>query len=145
MIDETVKTYGKLDILVNNAGILGTLKEITEYPEDIYDRLMAVNLKGVFLGMKYAIPYMLKNGKGSIINMASISGIVGTPRMGPYCATKAGIILLTKAVALELARKGIRVNVIVPGTIETAMVEQAVKEALNYYLEPSLKCNQWEE
>ena len=82
------------------------MKEITEYPEDIYDRLMVVNLKGVFLGMKCAVPYMLKNGKGSIINMASISGIVGTPRIGPYYATKAGIILLTKAVALELARKG---------------------------------------
>ena len=88
---------------------------------------------------------MLKNGKGSIINMASISDFVGAPRMGPYYATKAGIILLTKAVALKLARKGIRVNTIVPGTIETAIVEQAAKEALNYYLEPSLKCNQWEE
>jgi len=125
-IDEMVKTcldkFGKVDILVNNAGIVkfGPLHETLE--ED-WDAVLDVNLKSVFLGSKRVIPEMLKQGKGKIINISSIAGLVGFENIGPYCASKGGIIALTREMALEYAKHKINVNCIAPGVIKTAMTK----------------------
>jgi NAD(P)-dependent dehydrogenase (short-subunit alcohol dehydrogenase family) len=127
MVKTAVKTYGKLDVIYNNAAILraASTENITE--ED-WDKIMAVNLKGVWLGMKYAIPEMLKKGKGSIINTASQCGDRGTQNVGAYCASKGGVLALTRVTAMELAKKNIRVNALNPGIIGTPMVMALSKE-----------------
>lgn len=109
MVQETVERWGRLDILFNNAGI-GFGMPVTQVPEDEWDRLIDINLKGVFLGCKHAIPEMLKNGGGSIVNTASDAGLVGTPMLSTYCASKGGVVLLTKSLAVEWAAMGVRVN-----------------------------------
>jgi NAD(P)-dependent dehydrogenase (short-subunit alcohol dehydrogenase family) len=130
-IDEMVKTcldkFGRVDILVNNAGILkfGSLHETTE---EEWDAVLDVNLKSVFLGSKRVIPEMLKQGQGKIINTTSIAGLVGFDKIGPYCASKGGIIALTREMALEYAPKKINVNCIAPGVIKTAMTKDMIAD-----------------
>jgi len=128
MVKTTIDTYGKLDVLYNNAGILGRAAFTENIAEEEWDRIMAVNLKGVFLGMKYAIPEMLKRGKGSIINTASQCAERGTRNLSAYCASKGGILALTRVTAMELAKKNIRVNALNPGIIATPMALSAPKE-----------------
>ena len=130
MVKTTVKTYGKLDVIYNNAAILGRATYTENITEEEWDKIMAVNLKGVWLGMKYAIPEMLKAGKGSIINTASQCGDRGTRNLGAYCASKGGILALTRVTAMELAKKNIRVNALNPGIIATPMALSASKEEL---------------
>jgi NAD(P)-dependent dehydrogenase (short-subunit alcohol dehydrogenase family) len=117
------ENYGRLDILVNNAAIqiLGRLEETSE--ED-WDRLQAVNLKGVFLCTKYAIPVLRRSGGGAIVNIASILGLVGDPDLAAYCAMKGGVLALTRAAALSYGPEGIRVNAICPGDVDTPMVRE---------------------
>src|SRR6266436_3791257 len=127
-VDTVVRTYGKLDILVNNAGIL-IRKGIEETTEDDWDRIMAVNVKGVFMGTKYAIPAMRQAGGGSIINISSTAGLVGSPYgSASYTATKGGVRLFTKATALQHATDHIRCNSVHPGPIETAMLQEALAD-----------------
>jgi len=128
MVKTTVDTYGKLDVIYNNAGILARAAFTENIAEEDWDRIMAVNLKGVWLGMKYAIPEMLKAGKGSIINTASQCGDRGTRNLGAYCASKGGVLALTRVTAMELAKKNIRVNALNPGIIATPMALTASKE-----------------
>jgi len=128
MIAQTVARWGRLDILYNNAGI-GYGMPVTQVPESEWDRLIDINLKGVFLGCKHAIPEMLKNGGGSIINTASDAGLVGTAMLSPYCASKGGVVLFTKSIAVEWGAMGIRVNCVCPGVIRTPILDPFLQQA----------------
>lgn len=123
LVDKCVQTYARLDCAFNNAGILGEMGKTAECSEENYDRLMAVNLKGVWLCMKYEIPQMLKQGAGVIVNTASNAGMRGQPELPIYGATKAGIVQLTKTAALEYIRSGLRINCVNPSLIWTGMVK----------------------
>ena len=125
MVRATVERWGRLDVLGNNAGIYFILP-LTQVPEEEWDRLIDINLKGVYLGCKYAIPQMVSQGKGVIVNTASIAGLRGAANWTTYCASKGGVVQLTKALAMELARMNVRVNAVCPGIIDTGMLDQAV-------------------
>lgn len=123
MVKATVDRYGRIDILHNNAGVQGPFAPVANLAEKDWDRVINVNLKGVYLGSKYAIPIMVKQGGGVIINTTSAAGLVGIPTVGAYCASKGGVIQLTRAMALELLAQNIRVNCICPGGVLTPMME----------------------
>jgi NAD(P)-dependent dehydrogenase (short-subunit alcohol dehydrogenase family) len=129
MVQFAVESYGGLDIAVNNAGIGGPLGPTGEYPLDGWRRVIAINLSGVFYGMRYEIPAMLARGGGVIVNIASILGAVGTANSPAYVAAKHGVLGLTKAAALEYATRNIRVNSVGPGYIETPLLTSTLDEA----------------
>ncbi len=131
MVQETVRSYGKLDILFNNAGIAMRLP-VAELPESDWHHCLAVNLTGVYLCAKAAIPAMQENGGGTIINMSSIYGIVGGDVRAAYVASKGGVTNLTRGMALDYAQDNIRVNCICPGFIETPLVAGVVKTPEEY-------------
>lgn len=119
-VKHTVDTYGKIDVFFNNAGIEGVVKPITEYPEEVFDKLIAVNVKGVWLGVKYVLPEM--NDGGSIINTSSVAGLVGSPNVSAYVTSKHAVIGITRTVANEAASRNIRVNSIHPSPVDNRMM-----------------------
>ena len=127
LIDEAVGRLGGLDILVNNAGI-GTPGKLLDTEYDDWNRMMAVNLTGTFAVSKRALPHLLAEGGGSIINMASIAGLVGIRDRAAYCATKGGVIALTRSIALDYVDQGLMCNAICPGTVDTQWVERMVSQ-----------------
>ena len=128
--DHCAKTFGRADVLVNNAGISIGSHMIHETDLGDWDRLMDINLRGVFLGMKAFLPMMLEARSGVILNMGSTSAFRGTPGIGAYCASKAGIVQLTRVAALDYAKDGIRVNAVCPGTVQSPMLDKQSPERL---------------
>ncbi len=127
LVEASVEAYGALDCAVNNAGIEGDVLPIAENPVENWERVIRINLTGVWLSMKYEIRQMLTQGGGAIVNMASIEGLIAFPGASPYVAAKHGVNGITKTAALELMQSNIRVNSVCPGFIDTAMVDRIVK------------------
>jgi NAD(P)-dependent dehydrogenase (short-subunit alcohol dehydrogenase family) len=127
LVEKTLEHYGQLDFAYNNAGIEGAQISPVEMTNENWNRIIDINLKGVWLCMKYEIPAMIKNGKGSIVNCSSIAGLVGFEQACAYVASKHGVIGLTKSVAIEYAKKNIRINSVCPGVIKTPMLDRFTK------------------
>ncbi len=128
MVAKTVETYGRLDCACNVAGILGAMAPFTEQTEEDFDRVIAVNQRGTFFCLQAEIEQMLKNGGGTIANVASIVGLVGSAGISPYVSSKHAVTGLTKNAALEYAQQGIRVNAVCPGGVDTDMVRDSFSE-----------------
>jgi NAD(P)-dependent dehydrogenase (short-subunit alcohol dehydrogenase family) len=121
-VKATLDAYGTIDCFFNNAGIEGKVAPTQEYDEAIFDAVISVNLKGVFLGMRHVLPVMLQRGRGTIVNTASVAGLVGGPGIAPYVASKHAVLGLTKVASADVARLGLRVNTVCPGPVETRMM-----------------------
>ncbi len=138
MVEQTVAKFGRLDAAYNNAGVQNVLAETADSPRDDYDRVMAINLRGVWSCMKFELQQMRKQGSGAIVNCSSLGGLVGGAERGTYHAAKHGVLGLTKSAALEYAARGVRINAVCPGLIWTPMADQMVAcgqgEALNAML-----------
>ena len=119
-VNDAVKAFGKIDVFFNNAGIEGVVKPVVDYPEDVFDKVIAVNVKGVFLGNKYVLPHM--NDGGSIILASSVSGIAGSPNVTAYIASKHAVVGMMRNLTLEVAPRKIRVNTINPSPVDNRMM-----------------------
>jgi NAD(P)-dependent dehydrogenase (short-subunit alcohol dehydrogenase family) len=127
LVSKAVETYGRLDYAHNNAGISGANVPTADYPEEDWNRMIAINLTGVWLCMKYEIPQMVRQGKGAIVNTASTMGLVGLTQASAYTAAKHGVVGLTKVASMEYAAQGVRITAVCPGFVETPMTSEAAR------------------
>lgn len=127
-VKAALDAHGSIDCFFNNAGIEGAIAPTAEYDEEVFDAVIAVNLKGVFLGLRHVLPVMIGQGRGAVVNTASIAGLLGIPRMPAYVASKHAVIGVTKCAAGEVAAHGVRVNAVCPGPIDTRMIRDIQKQ-----------------
>lgn len=127
-VSAAVSAFGTIDVLVNNAGIEGVVADLVDYPEDEYERVMAINARGTFLGLKYVLPLMIERGAGSVINMGSIASRRGLPGTSAYNASKHAMLGLSRAAASEVARHGVRVNCLCVGVVDTRMLRSLARQ-----------------
>jgi len=132
MVERAIEAFGAVDILVNNAGITGRDAPLWETTDEDWEKVLGLNLTGVFYCCRAVVSHMRERGSGAIVNVASISGKEGNPNMIPYSVSKAGVICLTKALAKEVIHDGVRVNAVAPGVIETPLLDQLQPEAIEY-------------
>ena len=129
-VQQTLGRFGRIDYFFNNAGTEGRVSPLAEYDEAVWDRVIGVNLKGMFLGLRHVLPVMIAQKKGAIVNTSSVAGTVGAPNLAAYSASKHGVIGLTRSAAGEVGKQGVRVNAICPGPIDTRMV-RSIAEMIN--------------
>ena len=137
-VDRALDAWGHIDIFMNNAGWQGSIQSIVDYPVDLFDKVMAINVRGVFLGLKYVLPTMIAARKGAVVNTASLGSFIGTRDLAPYSASKHAVLGLTRSAALEVARKGVRVNAVCPGPVDTPMLS-AIESAQAHGSDQSLR------
>lgn len=135
MVEAVLKAYGQVDILVNNAGIGGGAMPVRDVSDELWQRVIAVDLTGVFYCCRAVVPHMVERGYGRIINVASIAGKEGNPNMAPYSSAKAGVIGFTKSLAKEVLKSNVMVNVITPGVISTDLIKELSPEQAQYIIE----------
>jgi len=128
-VQATLDAFGAIDCFFNNAGIEGTVTPTAEYEEAMFDAVIAVNLKGVFLGLRHVLPVMLRQGRGAVVNTASTAGLVGSPGLSAYVASKHGVIGLTRTAAGEVGAAGVRVNAVCPGPTDTRMIHSLEQQS----------------
>jgi 3alpha(or 20beta)-hydroxysteroid dehydrogenase len=118
------QTWGRIDVLMNNAGWQGSVQPLTECSVDHFDKVMAINVRGVFLGLKHVLPVMVAQRRGAVVNTASLASHIGVRNLAPYAASKHAVFGLTKSAALEVARKGVRINAVCPGAVDTPLLAE---------------------
>jgi len=129
-VKATLDKYGRIDCFFNNAGIEGKVAHTADYDEAMFDQVISVNVKGVFLGLRHVLPEMIKQKSGAVVNTASVAGLTATPGMPAYVASKHAVLGLTKASAGEVARQGIRINAVCPGPVDTRMIHSLEQQLM---------------